>query len=165
MVIAFSSHSSKKEDGKRYFGPYLSGADMRAMTQVVERAFQIRTCDDRDFRNRSRPCMQFQIKRCSGPCVLPIDPEIYQQEVDSASRFLQGKHPELLAELKHKMFTASKNLEFERAARFRDQIQAIERSLQPQEVAGLAGDHDVIGLYRSDDSAQVVLLEIRGEYF
>jgi excinuclease ABC subunit C len=152
----------RRKDGSRYFGPYLSGSDLRAMTQVIERAFQIRTCDDRDFRNRSRPCMQFQIKRCSGPCVLPVDRDVYLQEVESACQFLLGRHPELLKELKQKMFEASKRLEFERAARFRDQIQSIERSLQPQEVAGFSGDHDVIGLYRSDDHAQLVVMEVRG---
>lgn len=150
------------KDGARYFGPYLSGSDLRAMTQVVERAFQIRTCDDRDFRNRARPCMQFQIKRCSGPCVLSVDRDVYLQEVESACRFLLGRHPELLKELKQKMFEASKRLEFERAARFRDQIQSIEKSLQPQEVAGFSGDHDVIGLYRSDDHAQLIVMEVRG---
>ena len=152
----------RKADGARYFGPYLSGSDLRAMTQVVERAFKIRTCDDRDFRNRSRPCMQYQIKRCSGPCVLPIERSEYLLEVESACRFLLGRHPELLRDLRGKMTEASTLLEFERAARFRDQIIAIERSLQPQEVAGLSSDHDVVGLYRSADSAQVVLMEVRG---
>ena len=132
------------------------------MTHIVERAFQIRTCDDRDFRNRARPCMQFQIKRCSAPCVLPVDRQDYQEELDGASRFLQGKHPDLIRELKDKMFKASKALEFERAARLRDQIQAIERSLESQEVAGLSGDHDVVGLFRSADHAQIIILEVRG---
>ncbi len=152
----------RTEDGAKYFGPYLSGSDLRAMTHIVERAFQIRTCDDRDFRNRARPCMQFQIKRCSAPCVLPVDRQEYQEELDGASRFLQGRHPDLLKELKEKMFAASKALEFERAARLRDQIQAIERSLESQEVAGLSGDHDVVGLFRSADYAQIVILEVRG---
>ena len=150
------------DDGAKYFGPYLSGSDLRAMTHIVERAFQIRTCDDRDFRNRARPCMQFQIKRCSAPCVLPVDRQDYQEELDGASRFLQGKHPDLIRELKEKMFNASKALEFERAARLRDQIQAIERSLESQEVAGLSGDHDVVGLFRSADHAQIIILEVRG---
>lgn len=151
-----------KEDGARYFGPYLSGADMRVMLRVVERAFQVRTCDDRDFRNRARPCLQYQIKRCSGPCVLPVERQEYLSEVEGACRFLQGRHPELLRELRAKMIEASGDLAFERAARYRDQIQAIERSLQPQEVAGAQGDHDVIGVFCEGDAAQIAVMEIRG---
>lgn len=152
----------RKADGARYFGPYLSGSDLRAMTHVIERAFQIRTCDDRDFRNRARPCLQYQIKRCSGPCVLPVERTEYLSELESACRFLQGRHPELISELKEKMRQAAQTLEYERAAKYRDQIASIERSLQPQEVAGLSGDHDVVGVYRSDDSALLMLLEVRG---
>ena len=158
----FSVTRHPKDDGARYFGPYLSGSDMRVMLRVVERAFQVRTCDDRDFRNRSRPCLQYQIKRCSGPCTLAVDRDEYLSEVEGACRFLLGKHPELLSELHAKMSEASSTLEFERAARYRDQIQAIERSLQPQEVAGVYGDHDVIGLFREGDAAQITVMEIRG---
>lgn len=158
----FQVTRSPRDDGARYFGPYLSGADMRVMLRVVERAFQVRTCDDRDFRNRSRPCLQYQIKRCLGPCVLPVERSDYLDEVDHACRFLQGRHPELLRELYEKMQGASATLEFERAARYRDQIQAIERSLQPQEVAGAQGDHDVIGVFCEGDAAQLVVMEIRG---
>lgn len=151
-----------KRDGSRYFGPYLSGSDLRAMTRVIERAFQLRSCDDRDFRNRSRPCLQFQIKRCSGPCVLPVNREQYLDEARGAIRFLEGRHPELLSELQVKMREAATELEYEKAARYRDQIQAIERSLQPQEVAGTRGDHDVIGHYREGQSTQLIIMEIRG---
>ena len=158
----FSVTRAPRSDGARYFGPYLSGGDMRVMLRVVERAFQVRTCDNRDFRNRSRPCLQYQIKRCSGPCVLPVNRDDYLSEVEGASRFLLGKHPELLSELRVKMSEAAATLEFERAARYRDQIQAIERSLQPQEVAGVQGDHDVIGLFREGDAAQITVMEIRG---
>ena len=158
----FTVTRTPRDDGARYFGPYLSGGDMRVMLRVVERAFQVRTCDNRDFRNRSRPCLQFQIKRCSGPCVLPVDRNDYLSEVEGACRFLLGKHPELLSELNTKMKQAAETLDYERAARYRDQIQAIERSLQPQEVAGVYGDHDVIGLFREGDAAQVTVMEIRG---
>ena len=134
---------------------------MRAMLRVIERAFLVRTCDDRDFRNRARPCLQYQIKRCAGPCVLPINRSHYLDEVEGATRFLEGRHPELLDELNQKMMMAAEELEYERAARYRDQIQAIERSLQPQEVAGASGDHDVLGLYRQDAATQIVMMEIR----
>ena len=153
---------SPKRDRARYFGPYLSGADLRAVLHVVERAFQLRTCDDRDFRNRARPCLQYQIKRCSGPCVLPVERADYMSEVEGARRFLLGQQPELIAELKDKMSVASAALEFERAARYRDQIQAIERSLQPQEVAYARGDHDAVGVFREGDAAQIVIIEVRG---
>lgn len=150
-----------KKDGARYFGPYLSGGDMRAMLQVIERTFQVRNCNDRDFRNRSRPCLQYQIKRCSAPCTLSVDRDEYLAEIDGATAFLLGKHPELLRTLQEKMTSASHRLEFERAAYYRDQIQAIERSLIPQEVEWISGDQDVIGVYRERDSIQVMILKIR----
>ena len=157
----FTVTRKSRRDGAQYFGPYMSGSDLRAMLYVIERTFQVRTCDDRDFRNRGRPCLQYQIKRCSGPCVLPVDREEYVREVVGASQFLQGKHPKLLQDLRARMTSASKVLDFERAARFRDQIFAIERSLVPQDVAEATGDQDVIGLYREGDQVQVVILLIR----
>ena len=151
----------KKKDRGRYFGPYLSGKDLRSLTLLIERTFQIRSCDDRDFKNRTRPCLQYQIKRCSGPCVLPVSAQSYRAEIEEAILFLQGRHPLLLKKLNDKMMHASQNLEFEKAARYRDQIQAIERSLIPQEVVGSGGDQDVIGLYRQGDLIQVAIVEIR----
>jgi len=154
-----------KSDGARYFGPYLSGADMRAMLSVVERTFKLRSCDDRDFKNRARPCMQFQIKRCLGPCVLPVERSDYLVEIEGASLFLKGERPALKLQLEERMRAAAASLEFERAARYRDQIAAIDRSLEPQGVIGLRGgaaDCDALGAYRDGDQVQLALLEVRG---
>jgi len=154
-----------KRDGARYFGPYLSGGDMRAMLTVVERTFKLRNCDDRDFKNRARPCMQFQIKRCLGPCVLPVERADYEAEMEGASLFLKGERPALKAQLEERMRSAASTLEFERAARYRDQIAAIDRSLEPQGVIGFRGgasECDVIGAHREGDQVQLALLEVRG---
>jgi hypothetical protein len=86
-----------KKDGARYFGPYHSASKIRETLKVVERHFQLRNCDDLTFRNRARPCLQYQIKRCPGPCVLPVDRDEYQRGVQAVALFLQGKRGELVA--------------------------------------------------------------------
>jgi excinuclease ABC subunit C len=165
LYVRRLSQKHKLRDQKKhkyqFFGPYLSGSDLRAMLRVIESTFQIRTCDDRDFRNRSRPCLQYQIKRCMGPCVLKVDPNDYQDEVQAVIQLLRGKYPQLINGLQDKMRQASQQLAFEKAAHYRDQIQAIERSLIPQNVTFIKGDQDVIGLYREGDWVQIVVLEIR----
>ena len=163
LVVRRLSQKQKiqKQSHLLFFGPYLSGSDLRAMLRVIESVFQLRTCDERDFRNRSRPCLQYQIKRCSGPCVLPVDPADYQEEVHAVNQFLRGKSPQLIRSLQDKMQIASQQLAFEKAARYRDQIKAIERSLTPQNVTFTQGNQDVIGWYRQGDWVQIVLLQIR----
>ena len=156
---------AERQAGVRLFGPYLSGGDLRAMLTVIERTFKLRTCDDRDFKNRSRPCMQYQIKRCLAPCVLSVDPSEYAAEVEGASMFLRGERPALRAELERRMRESAAALEFERAARYRDQVAAIDRSLEPQRVTSFTGgarECDAVGVYREGDQVQVVVLEVRG---
>ena len=151
-----------RRDGARYFGPYHSASKVRETLKVAERHFQIRNCDDLSFRNRSRPCLQYQIKRCPGPCVLPVAREAYQENVRDLMMFLRGRHDELLATLRERMFTASGDLQYEQAARFRDQIRAIEGSLQPQQVAlGQAVDRDVVAVYHEGGLLQLAVLLVR----
>ncbi len=152
-----------KKDGAKYFGPYHSASRIRETLKLVERHFQLRNCDDLTFRNRSRPCLQYQIKRCPGPCVLPVDRDDYQAQVKDVVLFLQGRHDELVRALNRKMQAAAADLQYERAARHRDQIRAIDSSLQPQQVVeGRDIDRDVYGLYREGGLLELAMLQVRG---
>ncbi|MCB9546492.1 MAG: excinuclease ABC subunit UvrC [Myxococcales bacterium] len=151
-----------RKDGARYFGPYHSASKIRQTLKLVERYFQLRNCDDLTFKNRSRPCLQYQIKRCPAPCVLAVDRAAYQQQVQAVTLFLQGRHGELAAELERRMWAAAEALDYEGAARFRDQIRAVQGSLEPQQMVGAREvDQDVYGLYREGGFLQVALLQIR----
>ncbi len=153
-----------RRDGTRYFGPYDSATSVRRTLQVLNRHFQPRTCSDSVLKNRSRPCILFQIKRCPAPCVdsLAPPPREYAANVDAAALFLEGRGEELCAGLEERMRIASESLEFEHAARLRDQSRAVRRVLIKQQVVFTHGkDEDVFGFARQDDIAQVHLLKVR----
>lgn len=151
-----------KPDGAEYFGPYPSATDARRTLQLVNRHFQLRTCDDQQFASRTRPCLEYQIKRCSGPCVLEVDRAAYDAQVHYVSLFLRGKNSELVDKLEVEMKAAARALDFERAARLRDQVTAIKRVQETQRVAEVSDkDRDVYGLYREGESAVVTLLLVR----
>ena len=107
------------KDGSRYFGPFSSAVAARETIDIIEKHFLLRNCTDHNFRNRSRPCLQYQIKRCMAPCVLPVSAEMYREQVRQAMLFIDGKRQELLGELKQRMQEKSDALEFEAAARIR----------------------------------------------
>ncbi|MCP0914093.1 MULTISPECIES: excinuclease ABC subunit UvrC [Legionella] len=134
----------KKPKKGQFFGPYPSAAAVRETLGVIQKVFKIRNCSDNYFNGRSRPCLQFQIKRCSAPCVGNISREDYQQSVDDATRFLQGKCQLILSELEQRMENAVSKLEFEEAARLRDQIKSLRLIQEQQGVIQLRGDADVI---------------------
>jgi excinuclease ABC subunit C len=149
-------------DRARYFGPYHSATAARRTLHLVEKHFQLRTCSDRDFETRKRPCLQYQIKRCSGPCVYDVDRELYDQQVRAVSLFLEGRHDELSRELDARMRTASVELEFELAALYRDQLSAIESVRQQQRVVAVTDkDQDIVGLYREGDLVELAVLYVR----
>lgn len=151
-----------KADGAVYFGPYPSATDARRTLQIVNRHFQLRTCDDDEFASRTRPCLEYQIKRCQAPCVLPVDKAVYDAQVRYVELFLRGKNTELVGALEAEMRSAAKALEFERAARIRDQITAIGRVTEAQRVAEVSDrDRDVYGLYREGDCVVVTVLLVR----
>ena len=153
---------SPKKDGAMYFGPYHSASKIRQTIKLVERYFGLRNCDDLTFKNRSRPCLQYQIKRCPAPCVLPVDAEMYDQQVQDVVRFLQGKFDELAQSLRDKMNTASAALLYENAARYRDQLLAITGSLEEQGMVAFRDlNRDVFGLYREGAYLQLTILFIR----
>src|SRR5918996_1740575 len=150
------------KDGNRYFGPFSSAVAARETIDIIEKHFQLRNCTDHNFRNRSRPCLQYQIKRCMAPCVLPVQSEEYREQVRQAMLFIEGKQKELIAELKRKMQEKSEALEFEAAAKIRDQVQAVEKTLEKQRMVSHWGsDQDVFGLYREGGFIEVQVLFIR----
>ncbi|MBI2228173.1 MAG: excinuclease ABC subunit C, partial [Deltaproteobacteria bacterium] len=137
------------KDGNRYFGPFSSAIAARETIDIIEKHFLLRSCTDHNFKNRTRPCLQFQIKRCWAPCVLPVAPQDYREQVRQAMLFIEGKQQELIAELKQRMREKSAALEFEAAAKIRDQIQAVEKTLEKQRmVSHWGGDQDIFGIYR-----------------
>ncbi len=151
-----------RRDGARYFGPYHSASKVRETLKIAERYFQIRNCDDLSFKNRSRPCLQYQIKRCPGPCVLPVAREAYLDGVRDLTLFLRGRHDELLEALRRRMASASEAQRYEQAARLRDQIRAIDGSLQPQQVVlGQEIDRDVLAVYREGGALQIAVMLVR----
>jgi excinuclease ABC subunit C len=152
----------RKNDGALYFGPYPSGAAAKETLRFVQRMFPLRSCRDRDFRLRSRPCLEYQIGRCPAPCRGLIEKEAYRKMVEDVVRFLQGRRRELIADLKKKMHDAAENLDYEEAARLRDRLRALEHVLEKQNVdAGEPVDQDVFGIYRQDDRFQLCVLMIR----
>ncbi len=150
------------KDGSRYFGPYSSAFAVRETLDIIEKHFLLRNCTEHNFRNRARPCLQYQIKRCLAPCVLPVDPKEYQENLKRALLFIEGKRQELVEELRRKMREKADALEFEAAAKIRDQIQAVERTVEKQRMVSHWGaDQDVFGLYREGGFIEVQVLFVR----
>src|SRR5467141_2042671 len=151
-----------RKDGALYFGPYSSASSIRETLGIVNRHFQLRTCTDSVMANRRRPCLQYQIKRCPAPCVYSVSQEEYRRSVDEVALFLEGKPDELTAQLEGRMKDASQKLEYERAAQLRDQLHAIDRSLEKQRtVLGDLLDQDVLGFYREGPALEIHLLFFR----
>ena len=151
------------KDGSLYFGPYHSSSSAREMLQLVNRHFQLRTCRDSVLYNRARPCLQYQIKRCPGPCVFPISRDDYMKDVKAAAMFLGGKNDDLIRTLEQRMMEAAERYEYESAAQIRDQLEAVRTSLTKQRaVVSNLVDRDVIGLYREGEAVAVSVLHIRG---
>lgn len=145
----------------RYFGPYASVGAVREALNLMHKLFRLRSCEDSVFRNRSRPCLQHQIGRCSAPCVDLVAPPDYAESVRRACLFLDGRSDELTNELGRAMEAASANLEFEEAARLRDLLTSI-RSLQARQyVDGRAADLDVLAVAMQGAAACVMLLAFR----
>jgi excinuclease ABC subunit C len=134
---------SRKGPG-RFFGPYPSAWAVRETLQLLQKLFPVRQCEDSFYRNRSRPCLQYQIRRCSGPCCDLVTPEVYGEDVQRTIKFLEGRADEVISELAAAMEHAAGELEFERAAVLRDQIATLGRIRERQYVSGEGGDLDII---------------------
>ncbi len=151
---------AKQEKG-RFFGPYPNAGAVRETLSLLQKLFPVRQCESNFFRNRSRPCLQYQIKRCTAPCVGLIDPETYRRDVYHAVLFLEGKSSQVIDDLVHRMENASTTLDFEQAARYRDQITSLRRVQEKQYVSGESGDVDIIAGVVHDEFACVQVFFIR----
>ncbi|MGH8714747.1 MAG: excinuclease ABC subunit UvrC, partial [Casimicrobiaceae bacterium] len=156
-------HRGKLDKPHRYFGPFPSAGAVREGMGVLQKVFQLRTCENSVFANRSRPCMLHQIERCTGPCVGLISEADYQEDVRNATLFLQGKTSEVLAQLQRQMEAAATSLAFERAARIRDKITRLQQLQSRQFVESpTAADVDVIAGVVERGLTAVNLVMIRG---
>src|ERR1043166_2290224 len=150
------------KDGSRYFGPFSSAVAARETIDIIEKHFLLRNCTDHNFRNRSRPCLQYQIKRCMAPCVLSVSSDGCRARVREAMLCLEGRQQELISELRQRMEQKAEALEFEAAAKLRDQIQAVEKTLEKQRMVSHWGaDQDIFGIYREGGFIEVQVLLIR----
>ncbi|MES3008058.1 MAG: excinuclease ABC subunit UvrC [Pseudomonadota bacterium] len=152
---------SKKRDAT-FFGPYPSASAVRESLGILQKVFRLRQCEDSYFRNRSRPCLQYQIQRCTGPCVGLISAQDYAQDVHFSTLFLNGKSDTLIKELTLKMESKAEALDFEQAAVIRDQIGDLRRIHEQQYVSDQGGDADVLAASLSAAYASVHLIVIRG---
>ena len=154
-------HRGGRKGKGQYFGPYPSAGAVRETLGLLQKLFLVRQCEDSYFSNRSRPCLQYQIERCTAPCTNEISEEDYQQGTRHTVKFLQGKSQLVIDELVQQMDKASTSLEFERAAGYRDQIEKLRQVSQQQSISGGQGDVDVIAMQYASDVASVQVLTIR----
>ncbi|MFQ6371684.1 excinuclease ABC subunit UvrC [Shewanella sp. YIC-542] len=154
-------HRGPQREKGQYFGPYPNGGAVRESLHLMQKLFPIRQCDDVYYKARSRPCLQYQLKRCSAPCVNKISDEAYQEQVKLATLFLKGKDQQVIASLVGKMEQAAATQHYEMAAQFRDQIMALRRVAEQQQVSSSRGNMDVIGVHYASGIACFHLLFIR----
>jgi excinuclease ABC subunit C len=152
---------SRKEPGK-YFGPYPSAGAVRDTLQQLQKLFRIRNCDDTYFANRSRPCLQYQIQRCTAPCVGLVSKENYARDVSAAIKVLEGRNDEVGEELGRRMDAAAARLDFEEAAQLRDQLAKL-KVIQAQQIVTAGADHDadVIAIAAANGEYCVALMFVR----
>jgi excinuclease ABC subunit C len=152
---------SRKEPGK-YFGPYPSAGAVRDTLQQLQKLFRIRNCDDAYFANRSRPCLQYQIQRCTAPCVGLVSKEHYARDVGAAIKVLEGRNDEVSEDLGRRMEAAAERLDFEEAAQLRDQLAKL-KVIQAQQIVTAGADHDadVIAVAAANGEYCVALMFVR----
>ncbi len=155
-------HRGMRRDSGRYFGPYPNAGAVRMTINLLQKLFMVRQCEDNYFRNRSRPCLQYQIRRCTGPCVGLVGEESYRLDVDNALLFLAGRSHDVVSSLVGAMEAASSKLDFEQAARLRDQITKLQRVQAEQHITADGGDFDVVACRIHDGVGCVQVFFIRG---
>jgi excinuclease ABC subunit C len=156
-----SFHRGSTRAPGRFFGPYPSTTAVRSTIGTLQKLFLLRGCKDSYFSNRSRPCLQYQIKRCSAPCVGLVSAEDYGRDIEDAALFLDGRNKEVTQRLAARMEKAAEALEFEKAARFRDQIAELSQIQASQHVSGGGGSADVIAMATESDLTCVTVLFVR----
>ena len=154
-----------KNDGAFYFGPFTSTSAVRSTLRLIGPIFPLRKCKTRETPKRSRPCLNYQLGRCLAPCCLEVSLDDYQEIVGQVKLFLEGRNKELISKLREMMKKAARELNFEKAARVRDKIGAVEKTVERQKVVSTGGkDQDIIGLSRSGKKAGIVILFVRSGY-
>lgn len=154
-----------RKDGGLYFGPYSSAQAVRETLKIINKTFKLRKCSDREFKTRTRPCLNCQMQGCLAPCCRDIDKNIYNEMVKEVILFLKGRTPELIGKIKKKMLAAAEKRDFERAAVLRDKMFALEKTVEKQiAVSTDFMDRDVIAIARLPELSFVTLLFIRGGF-
>ncbi len=154
-------HRGAKRSKGQYFGPYPNSHAVRESLAFLQKVFRLRQCEDTVFKNRTRPCLQYQIDRCSGPCVGLVSEQDYADAVRHTSMLLGGKSQDLLTELGEQMEEAAQALNFEQAAAVRDQIRSLQRVLATQYIEGETGDLDILALAREGKIVCVQVMYVR----
>ena len=160
-LMAFRRSTGKKHPKGSFYGPYPNSHVVKDSIQQLQKIFMIRSCEDTFFKNRSRPCLQYQIKRCTAPCVGNITAERYQESIKHAQLFLEGKSSSLIEDLKQKMEESSKEMAFEQAAIYRDQIHQLRQVQEQQYVITSSGTVDVFAVANQALTICVEVLFVR----
>ncbi|CAM3646233.1 excinuclease ABC subunit UvrC [Parendozoicomonas haliclonae] len=156
-----SLHRGTKRKKGRYFGPYPSAGSARESLILLQKVFRVRQCEDSYFRNRTRPCLQYQINRCKAPCVDLVGDDEYRQDVKDSVDFLEGRSQQLLYDLIKRMESAAENLEFEVAAGYRDSIHYLRKVQEKQVIDVESGDADVFGVVSEPGGNCVQVMFVR----
>ena len=153
------------QDDARYFGPFASAHAVRETLRIINKTFKLRKCRAKEFRIRNRPCLHCQMDGCLAPCCHDVDPVIYREQVNEAIMFLEGKTPNLIRKVKKQMLASAQAQEFERAARLRDKVWALERTIEKQiAVTTDFKDRDVFATARSAQNSVITVLSVRGGF-
>ena len=151
-----------RKDGSVYFGPFSSSRAVRETINFIQKHFQLRQCSNTAFRNRTRPCLYYQMGQCQGPCGGGVDKEVYRERVKEVILFLEGKNRQLIELLRRKMEEASRALAYEEAAGVRDQIHSVEKTIEKQKIVVFrAVDQDVIGVHREGALIEIHVMFVR----
>ncbi|MCW8884871.1 MAG: excinuclease ABC subunit UvrC [Motiliproteus sp.] len=154
-------HRGARKRKGRYFGPFPSSGAVRESLNLLQKIFRIRQCEESFYRNRTRPCLQYQIKRCSGPCVGMVSQQQYGEDIRHAMMFLDGKNQSIRDELASQMEQASERLAFEEAAELRDQIISLQKVQEEQHISGVDGDADILACAISAGAACIHQLFVK----
>ncbi|MGD9226184.1 MAG: excinuclease ABC subunit UvrC [Desulfobacterales bacterium] len=153
------------EDDAIYFGPFASAHAVRETLKTINKTFKLRKCRAKDFKTRTRPCLHCQMEGCLAPCCRDVDPRVYQEQVNEAIMFLKGRATDLVAKIKQEMNAAARTQEFEKAARLRDKMFALQRTIEKQiAVTTDFQDRDVFAIVRSKGHAWITVLNVMGGF-
>ena len=154
-----------KKDGALYFGPYSSAHAVRQTLKIINKTFMLRKCTEREFKTRTRPCLHCQMQACLAPCCRDVDRKVYEEMVKEVILFLKGRTPDLIKKIKGEMLAAAGDQDFERAARLRDKMFALEKTIEKQVVVSPDfKDRDVIATAKSDSMSLMMLMTVRAGF-